>query len=148
MRYFCENWTRVLDLCYGLLSILDPSGPKLVFSFQTPRLRYFLRFDNFVGFNISFWTNRGLEDWSQGSWLVTWWNSWTEIAKNYFLGPRPLNVTVLGSNIFHIKFHKILHKTNLDLQNLDDFSWSHMCLFPENFQKIIKNTLYEDILDV
>ena len=33
---------------YDLMSVLGPGGPKLVFRPQTPRLRHFLRFENFI----------------------------------------------------------------------------------------------------
>ena len=28
------------------------------------------------------------ENWSQGSWLMSWYNFWAQIAVNRFLGPR------------------------------------------------------------
>ena len=35
---------------------MTPNDPKLVFRPQSPTLRCFLRFDNFVGFNLWLWT--------------------------------------------------------------------------------------------
>ena len=42
-------------MTYGLLSVLGPSFPKLVFRPQIPRLlRYFLKFDVFIRFKLDF----------------------------------------------------------------------------------------------
>ena len=48
-----------------MLGVLPPNSPKLVFKPQTPRLRYFERFDNFVLFILLFWA-KGLlcKSWS------------------------------------------------------------------------------------
>ena len=36
----------------GLLSLFDPCSPNVVSRPQTSRSRYFLRFDDFIGFNL------------------------------------------------------------------------------------------------
>ena len=33
---------------YGLMSVLGPGSPKLVFKARIPRLKYFLKFDAFI----------------------------------------------------------------------------------------------------
>ena len=42
----------VYIMSYNLLSLLTLSGPKLVFQPQTPRLRYFLKFEDMIGFSL------------------------------------------------------------------------------------------------
>ena len=37
---------------YGLMSVLGPSSPKLVFKPRIPSLKYFLKFDTFVIFKL------------------------------------------------------------------------------------------------
>ena len=45
---------------YGLIHLLSPNGPNVVYWPQTPRLRYFLKFHNFIGFILWFWKNEVL----------------------------------------------------------------------------------------
>ena len=45
----------VFIMSYSLVGLLSLSDPKLVFQSQTPRSRYFLRFEDLNGFNLSFW---------------------------------------------------------------------------------------------
>ena len=42
----------VYIMSYNLLSLLTLSGPKLVFQTQTPKLRYFLKFEDMIGFSL------------------------------------------------------------------------------------------------
>ena len=72
---FVKIRARVLDLCYGWIRVLGPSGPNIVFRpQQVPRSRQFLRFYDFIVFISSFlrkWVSV-CEDWSQGSGLMLW----------------------------------------------------------------------------
>ena len=63
-------WAKVLDLWLDIL--LGPSGPNVVSRSQAPRLKFFLRFYDFIGFISWFLRNWGpvYENWSQGSWFM------------------------------------------------------------------------------
>ena len=62
---------------YDLVSFVSPIFPNLVFRYQTPSSKYFLKFENFIGFNLWFWIKWGLvcENWRQGPGLTTWYIS-------------------------------------------------------------------------
>ena len=40
---------------YGFVSVFSLGDSRLGFRHQTPRLRYFLRFENFIRFKLQFW---------------------------------------------------------------------------------------------
>ena len=76
-------WKLVVGFrSYGLIHLLDPSGPKVVSRLQTPKSKNFLRHYNFNGFILWFWKKWGLvcENWSYGSGLTAWYVFWQRLA--------------------------------------------------------------------
>ena len=68
---------------YGLIRLLGPSGPNVVSGSQTPRLRNFLRFHDFIGF-ISWFLRKWwpvCENCSYGSGHMAWYVFWTQVAQ-------------------------------------------------------------------
>ena len=76
---------------YGWICLLGPSGPNVVCRPQVPRSRHFFRFYNFIEL-ISWFLRKwspACENWSQGTELMAGYVFWAQVAKMYFLGPRP-----------------------------------------------------------
>ena len=86
----CENWSYVSGL------MARPSDPNVISRPQTSRSQNFLRFHNFIWFILWFWRkwDNVYEKWSQSSGLMAWYVFHVQVAKMYFLSPRPQSLKI------------------------------------------------------
>ena len=124
----------VLHSVYNTKSVLDPSGPKLIYRPQTPSLRYFSDLIILMDLTNDSGQNKvSCENWSQGSGLMAF-SFGFKLPRTSFQN-LDLGLQFLNQTFFCFRLHKILHKASSYFQNLDYFRQSYECLLPENCKK-------------
>ena len=116
----------VRDL-YNLIILSGSSNPNLVSRPHTPRSSYFLRFDNFIVFNLWLWRKWSpvCENCNKGSGLMAWYVFWAEVAQMQFLGPRPQGQIFFEISWFYWIHLMILEKMRSCLWKLQLGFWTY-----------------------
>ena len=108
----------VLHSVYNTKSVLDPSGPKLIYRPQTPSLRYFSDLIILMDLTNDSGQNKvSCENWSQGSGLMAF-SFGFKLPRTSFQNP-DLGLQFLNQTFFCFRLYKILHKASSYFQNLD-----------------------------